>query len=108
MLVNTDAHVAKSQPNPHRDDLEAAFFADAFPRQGRSARPSDNTCRYLIDQIGNSHVGISPKRYVQLQYIKIACEYIPRPLHATIYDSVTGMYVLIRWVGYSIGLAHPE
>ena len=38
----------------HRDYLEEAFFAYAFPRQGQSVRPSDNTFRYLINQIDAS------------------------------------------------------
>ena len=31
--------------------LEEALFADAFPCQGRSVRPSDIACRYMINQI---------------------------------------------------------
>ena len=34
-----------------RDDLEKAFLADAFPRQGRSVRSSDDDRGHLVDQV---------------------------------------------------------
>ena len=30
--------------------MEKAFLADAFPRQGRPVRPSDDACSHLVDQ----------------------------------------------------------
>ena len=37
----------------HRDYLEATFLVDAFPRWGRSVRPSNDAVRYLIDQVSS-------------------------------------------------------
>ena len=45
-----------------RDDLEKAFLADAFPRQGRSVRPSEDACGHLVDQVA-AFLSETPKAF---------------------------------------------
>ena len=51
--VGTDA-LGVRYLSGHRDELEKAFLADAFPRQRRSVRPPDDACGHLVDQVAAS------------------------------------------------------